>query len=67
MKAKEIRELSTDALRQRIQEEEEQLQQFHFQHAVATLQRPTLLREKRRLVARLKTVLNEKERGTTEG
>ncbi len=60
MKAKEIRDLKVEEIRQRLREEEEQLQHFNFQHAVATLQNPSLLRQKRRLIARLKTILNEK-------
>lgn len=61
MKAKEIRELGVDEIEQRIKEEEDQLQQLQFQHAVATLPNPSLIREKRRLVARLRTILREKQ------
>jgi large subunit ribosomal protein L29 len=61
MKTKEIRELSADEIRGRLREEEEQLGQFRFQHAVGTLQSPAQLRTKRRLIAQLKTVLKEKE------
>ncbi len=61
MKAKEIRDLSADEIRERIREEEEQLSQLHFQHAIAELPNPMVLREKRRLVARLTTILKEKE------
>ncbi len=60
MKAKEIRDLSADEIRERIREEEEQLSQLHFQHAIAELPNPMVLREKRRLVARLTTILKEK-------
>lgn len=61
LKAKEIRELQADEIRQRVAEEEDQLRQLEFQHAIAHIENPMLLRQKRRLVARLKTVLNEKE------
>lgn len=61
LKAKEIRELGLKEIRQRIDEEEDQLRQLQFQHAIAHIENPTLLRQKRRLVARLKTILNEKE------
>ncbi len=61
MKAKEIRDLSADEIRERIREEKEQLNQLHFQHAIAELPNPMVLREKRRLVARLTTILKEKE------
>ena len=61
MKTKEIRELNADEIRERLREEEEQLGQLRFQHAVAALQNPAQLRTKRRLIAQLKTVLKEKE------
>lgn len=61
LKSKEIRELGPDEIRERIKDEEEQLRQLHFQHAIAHIVNPMLLREKRRLIARLRTVLNEKE------
>ncbi|RMF55184.1 MAG: 50S ribosomal protein L29 [Bacteroidetes bacterium] len=61
MKAKEIRTLSVEEIRERIREEEEQLSQLRFQHAIAELPNPALLRQKRRLLARLKTILHERE------
>ena len=62
MKPKEIRDLKVDEIRQRINDEEEQLRQLHFQHAIAKIENPMLLREKRRLIARLRTILHQKER-----
>ena len=61
MKAKEIRELSTEEIEQRIAEENKDLQQLSFQHAIAQIENPTLLRTKRREVARLKTILQQKQ------
>lgn len=61
MKAKDIRGMSIEEVQERIREEEEQLRHLHFQHAIAQLENPMILREKRRLVARLKTVLQEQE------
>ena len=60
MKAKEIRGLSVEEIRERVREEEEQLRQLSFQHAIAQLENPMILRQKRRLVARLKTILKDK-------
>ena len=60
MKAKEIRELSTEELEQRIQEEERDLGHLQFQHAIARIENPALLRQKRRLIARLKTIVNDR-------
>ncbi len=61
MKAKEIKELSREEIVERIREESDQLRQLHFQHAIAELPNPMVIREKRRLVARLKTILKQKE------
>ena len=60
LKPKEIRELGLEEIRSRVSEEEDQLRQLQFQHAIAHIENPMLLREKRRLVARLKTILGEK-------
>ncbi len=65
MKAKEIKELSREEIAERIREESEQLRQLRFQHAIAELPNPMVLRHKRRLVARLRTILNEKEETAT--
>ena len=61
MKAKELRDLNAAELAERIRQEGDQLTQLQFQHAIAELPNPMLLREKRRLIARLTTVLKEKE------
>ena len=60
MKAKEIRELSTEEIQSRIADELEQLRNLKFQHAIADLQNPLVLRHKRRFVAQLETILKEK-------
>ena len=60
MKAKEIRDLSVEEIKKRISDEQEELTQLSFQHAIADLQNPMLLRSKRRLLARLETILKEK-------
>jgi large subunit ribosomal protein L29 len=66
MKVKEILAMSLNELAQRIREEEETLRQLRFQHAVAQLENPMLLRNKRRLIARLKTIYNEKRRASAQ-
>ena len=60
MKAADIRELSTQEVQERIREEQEQLSELRFRHAIAQLENPMLLREKRRFLARLKTILKER-------
>ncbi len=66
MKAKEIRELSLAEIQQRIAEENEALQHLNFQHAIADIQNPMQLRHSRRLVARLRTILKEKQAASDE-
>jgi len=60
--ASEIRDLSVDEIEKRIDEEEEEYEELQFQHAIrGRLENPMLLRTKRREIARLKTILNEKK------
>jgi len=63
MDADQIRDLSIEEIESRIEEEEEELEELQFQHAIrGRLENPILLRTKRRLIARLKTIRNEKQR-----
>lgn len=62
MNAKEVRDLNTEELTERVREEEDQLRHLNFRHAIAQLENPLILREKRRFVARLKTIIAERER-----
>ncbi|MFO8099421.1 MAG: 50S ribosomal protein L29 [Salinibacter sp.] len=62
MDADQIRDLSIEEIESRIDEEEEELEELQFQHAIrGRLENPILLRTKRRLIARLKTIRNEKQ------
>ncbi len=60
MKAPEVRALSRKEVKERIREEEEQLSELKFRHAIAQLENPMILREKRRFLARLRTILKER-------
>ena len=62
MKANEIRDLNEAEIRQRIAEETRDLTDLRFRRAVAGLENPIVLRQKRREIARLRTVLTEKTR-----
>lgn len=61
-KAPELRELSVEELRQRIEETRKSLLESRLKHLPPHrhLESPADLRKMRRQVARLKTVLNEK-------
>jgi large subunit ribosomal protein L29 len=61
MRASEIRELSPADITARIAELEEERFRLRFRSATETLENPLRLREIRRDIARLKTVLRERE------
>ena len=61
MKAAEIRELTIENLKTKIAEETKALQSLQLSHAVSPVENPLVIKSTRRLVARLKTILNEKE------
>ncbi len=59
MKANEIRKLSDEQITTKIAEMKKDLFNLRFQQATGNLEHPTKIRETRRTIARLKTVLNE--------
>ena len=61
MKNSEIRALSIEEIRQKIQGEEEAMQKLKFAHAVSPIENPMKIRETKKLIARLKTALTQKE------
>ncbi len=61
MKTSEIQELSTKEIVERIQTEEESLVRLRLNHAVSPLENPMKLKESKRNIARLKTVLRSRE------
>jgi large subunit ribosomal protein L29 len=63
MKAAEIRELSVEELQTTIVKEVKALGALQLNHAVSPIENALVIKTTRRLVARLKTVLNEKKNG----
>ena len=61
MKVKEIRELSTKEINEKIVSAKEELFNLRFQQATGSLEKPSRIRDLRHEVARLKTVLNERK------
>lgn len=61
MKAKEIRELSTQELETKLSELKEELFNLRFQLATGQLENPMRIREVKRTYARIKTILTERE------
>lgn len=61
MKIKEIRELSNEEILKKIEEYKEELFNLRFSQATGTLEKPSRIRELRKQVARMKTILRERE------
>ena len=61
VKAKVMREMSPDEIRTRLQELREEMFNLRFRNAMKQLDNPLKIREGRREIARLLTVLREKE------
>jgi large subunit ribosomal protein L29 len=62
MKIHEIREMKTEEILQRIQEEERNLVDLRFSHQLKELTNTAKLKLAKRDIARMKTVLNERTR-----
>ncbi len=63
MKAADARELDVEELQRRVAETRRELFNLRFQHATGQLENTGQLKEVRRNIARLLTVLNQKQRG----
>lgn len=61
MKLQEIRKLNDDALRAELNDKKEELMKLRFQQASGELQDFTRLRQMRRVIARLYTVMRERQ------
>ena len=61
MKASEIREMSTADLVERIDTEESNYKQMLLNHAVSPVENSAQIRKLRRTIARMKTILRERE------
>jgi large subunit ribosomal protein L29 len=62
MKANELRDKSVDELNTRERELREQLFKLRFQRATGRMENPMKIRDVRREIARIKTLLNERSR-----
>ena len=61
MTNKEIRDLTSEELLKKIEESKEELFNLRFNQATGSLEKPSRLRELRKQVARMKTVLRDRE------
>lgn len=60
MKATEIKELTVKEIEERIDNEQDYLMRLRLNHAITPLDNPHKIREARRNIARLKTILGQK-------
>ena len=63
LKVTELRELSVEELNEKVNTLKKGLMQLRFQHKTGKLERHSSLREAKRDIARVKTVIIEKKKG----
>ena len=61
MKIKEIKEIETKDLAERVEQEVKQYNKMKLNHAITPLENPSEIKAARRNIARMKTVLRERE------
>ena len=61
MKQKEINELTTPEVKERLAVEQDQYVKMRLNHAISPLENPQLIKTQRRSIARLKTELHKRE------
>lgn len=59
MKASEIRDLSKDERKQKLNDLKEEIFNLRFQHEIGQLENPQVLKNAKRTIARLKTITKE--------
>ena len=62
MKVKEIRELTTEQIKAKIAEAKDEIFNLRMQQATGNLEKPSRISELRKEIARMKTILVERER-----
>ena len=60
MKATELRELDADGLRDKVAELEDEVFRLRIRKSMGQLEKPTIIRDARKNLARVKTILREK-------
>ena len=61
MKAKELRELTTEELVKKIEELKEEIFNLRFANASGSLEKPSRIKEIRKTIARIKLIIRERE------
>ncbi len=66
MKTSDLKDLTLEALRNKLADNETEMANLRFQKALQQLEKPTRVRELRREIAQIHTVLREVELGIRE-
>ena len=61
MKTREIKELTTNEIRERLDAEKEHLSRLTLNHAISPIDNPAQIRESRKTIARFATELRQRE------
>jgi large subunit ribosomal protein L29 len=61
MKQRVVAELSTPELKERLAEEQLQLNKLTLNHAISPIENPNKIKEQRKTIARLKTEIRKRE------
>ena len=61
MKNTEIKDLNLDELKEKLGSEKESLRKMKFAHQVSAIENPMKIKETRRLIATINTLLRQKE------
>ena len=61
MKASEIRDMNIDEMEQKLSDLKEELFNLSFQHEIGQLENPQRMKETKRDIARVKTIIREVE------
>jgi large subunit ribosomal protein L29 len=61
MKNSELKSLTLDELKQKLEAEKESLTKLKFAHAISPIENPMKIKETKKLIARIRTILKLKE------
>jgi len=61
MKNSELKSLTLEELRQKLDAEKESLIKLKFAHAISPIENPMKIKETKKLIARIRTILKQKE------
>ena len=62
MKAKELRELTTEELVKKVEDLKAELYNLRFANATGNLEKPSKIKEDRKTIARIKMIISEREK-----